>query len=75
MKKGFNLILYLSLTIWLLVSFAALAAMYKLWWERERQNYMGQPFSQQQQTIWAQSGLPTHLLPSVSDLKGAVHFS
>ncbi len=55
----------LILSIWFLVSYAAFAAMYNLWWQRERVEYLGKPVHEQRLKVWQYAGLPAELLQSV----------
>ncbi len=48
----------LLLGAWMLVSIAALAAMYHLWWGRERILYLGKPISVQRGVVFQRAGLP-----------------
>ncbi|MBU1567887.1 MAG: hypothetical protein KJ630_19960 [Proteobacteria bacterium] len=50
------------LVIWSLVSIAALGGMYKLWWERERVNYLGKTIDVQRSAVLRTAGLPESLL-------------
>ncbi len=47
---------------WIIVSLAALAAMYSLWWQRERAVYLGVEPLGQREAIWKQAGLPDGVL-------------
>jgi len=51
------------------VSFAALAAMYKLWWERERVEYSGQPQIEQRQEVFQNAGIVVSLLAEFNSLE------
>lgn len=50
------------LVLWGLVSIAALGGMYKLWWERERVNYLGKTVDLQRSLVMRNAGLPEPLL-------------
>ena len=58
-------VVFVCLVIWFLVTAAALAGMYKLWWERERQDYFGKSLAEQRLVIWQKAGLSEQLLRSV----------
>ncbi|MFH0780834.1 MAG: hypothetical protein V2B20_02635 [Pseudomonadota bacterium] len=63
--KNFNLIRYILpgvLAIWIIVSIAALGGMYKLWWERERVNYLGKSIEVQRSAIFHNVGFSEVLL-------------
>jgi len=55
-------------TCWLLVTFAALAGMYHLWWQRERVLYFGKTVEQQRKVVFQRAGLPTGLADKVNFL-------
>ncbi|MCI5131988.1 MAG: hypothetical protein D3904_10805, partial [Candidatus Electrothrix sp. EH2] len=59
---------WLVLICWLLVSFAALAGMYKLWWQRERELYLGKPVTQQRMTVFERAGFPPSLAEKIDSL-------
>ena len=65
MNRGLSLLVWGFLAVWLAVSLAALAGMYKLWWDRERLNYWGQSSSDQRRIVWQRSGLPAPVLRAV----------
>lgn len=48
--------------LWILVSLAALGGMYKLWWERERVNYLGETAEVQRGRILQLAGLSEAML-------------
>jgi hypothetical protein len=48
--------------IWFLTSFMALAAMYKLWWDRERTDYFFKSSNEQRVIVWRKAALPLELL-------------
>ncbi len=50
------------LGIWAIVSLGAMAAMYTLWWKRERVAYLSVDVKTQREIIWNQAGLPDGLL-------------
>jgi len=50
------------LVSWILVSLAASAAMYSLWWQRERAVFLGVDPQGQREAIWKQAGLPDGVL-------------
>ncbi len=43
------------------MTFAALAGMYQLWWQRERVLYLGKSTAEQRQTVFQRAGLPSVL--------------
>ncbi len=53
---------------WLLVTFAALASMYHLWWQRERVLYVGKNIQQQRKVVFQRTGLPPSLVDAVDSL-------
>lgn len=53
---------------WLLVSCAAIAGMYYLFWQRERIVYLGKEVDEQRVLVWKNSGLPLDLLNSVKEV-------
>jgi hypothetical protein len=55
-------LLFIALVIWGVVSVVALAEMYKLWWNRERIQYLNKTAEEQRVVIWKSSGLPINLL-------------
>lgn len=62
---GCKTFLLLLVGLWSLVTLLALAGMYKLWWERERVDYLGKGVSEQRRKIWQNAGLPQPLLEEV----------
>ncbi|KAB2891961.1 MAG: hypothetical protein F9K32_02195 [Desulfobulbaceae bacterium] len=42
--------------------------MYRLWWERERVDYLGKPVQQQRVAIWKHAGLPGRLLATAENI-------
>lgn len=64
MKAKFGLVLLaVVLLVWVAVTLAALAGMYKLWWDRERVAYFGKTVAEQRLAIAENSGLPAQLFP------------
>ncbi len=61
-KKALKFLTLGLLAIWTVVTFAALGGMYKLWWDRERVQYLGKSLVDQRTAVWSTSGLPRHLL-------------
>lgn len=57
-NKFFRCLVWGVLSLWALVSLAALAGMFKLWWERERQSYFGKSITEQRQHVMRVAGLP-----------------
>lgn len=55
-------LLIVLLATWALVTIAAMAGMYKLWWDRERVRYFGKTPSEQRVEIWKTAGLSKALL-------------
>ena len=47
---------------WIIVSLAASLAMYSLWWQREKVNFLGVDPQDQRRVIWKQAGLPDGVL-------------
>lgn len=47
---------------WLAVSVASLAAMYQLWWNRERVLYAGKSAEEQRAVVFARAGIPAQTL-------------
>ncbi len=62
-------LLILLLILWGIITLLAMAAMYKLWWDRERVNYLGKTVVEQRVTIWKISGLPLKLLHSLEEVE------
>ena len=54
---------------WLLVTFAALAGMYHLWWQRERVLYLGKTVQEQRQTVFQRAGFPVSFVEKTRQLK------
>jgi hypothetical protein len=54
-------VVIVSLAVWGFVSIVALAGMYKLWWDRERKNYLGKTALEQRLIIWRSAGLSASL--------------
>ncbi len=52
----------LSLAIWLAVSLASLAAMYHLWWSRERVLYVGKNAAEQRAVVFKRAGMNASIL-------------
>ncbi len=50
------------LAVWCIVSLAALAGMYKLWWEREKVSYLGKSVEVQRSAVVRNAGLSESLL-------------
>lgn len=58
--------LFLSIVaLWSLVTLLALAGMYKLWWERERVDYLSKSVTEQRKKIWQNAGMSQALLAQV----------
>ncbi|MCI5194018.1 MAG: hypothetical protein D3915_12985 [Candidatus Electrothrix sp. AU1_5] len=53
---------------WLSVTFAALAGMYHLWWQRERVLYSGKSITQQRETVFQRAGFPSSLVKKTESL-------
>lgn len=53
---------------WLAVTFAALAAMYNLWWQRERVLYLGKTVTQQRQVVFQRAGFSPSLVDKIDSL-------
>jgi hypothetical protein len=49
-------------SVWFIMSLAAMAGMYHLWWTRERVLYMGKPVDDQRAAIFQRAGLPRETL-------------
>ena len=60
--------LRLALALWLAVTFAALAGMYQLWWQRERVLYLGKSLAQQRETVFQRAGIPPELVGQTAAL-------
>lgn len=60
--------LRLALALWLAVTFAALAGMYQLWWQRERVLYLGKSLPQQRETVFQRAGIPPKLVGQTAEL-------
>lgn len=52
----------------MLVTFAALAGMYHLWWQRERVLYLGKSVKQQRKVVFQRAGLPPSLVDRIDSL-------
>jgi hypothetical protein len=61
-RNLFSAIAIAATIIWFLTSFMALAAMYKLWWDRERADYFFKSSNEQRVIVWRKAGLPYELL-------------
>lgn len=57
-SRFFRYLVVAVISFWALVSLAALAGMFKLWWERERQSYFGKSITEQRQQVMRVAGLP-----------------
>lgn len=57
-SRFFRYLVVAVISFWTLVSLAALAGMFKLWWERERQSYFGKSITEQRQQVMRVAGLP-----------------
>ena len=66
--KTKNSLLKVSIGCWLLVTFAALAGMYQLWWQRERILYLGKSPAEQRRTVFERAGLPPVLADKTAKL-------
>ncbi|WP_163337916.1 hypothetical protein [Desulfopila sp. IMCC35008] len=67
-SKYIKIFIYSLIAGWLVVSFAALAAMYKLWWERERVDYLSKSVTEQREIIWQKAGFYKPLLATTEKL-------
>ncbi len=61
-KRLGRYLLIALLAVWSAVTLAALGGMYKLWWDRERVNYLGKTIDEQRLAVWQNSGLSEVLL-------------
>lgn len=66
-----KIIVILLLLVWVVTSLAALSGMYRLWWQRERQEYLGHPVEYQREVVWKIAGLPEKLLKATRELQYA----
>ncbi|WP_417912660.1 hypothetical protein [Candidatus Electronema sp. TJ] len=64
-----SIALRLVLALWLAVTFAALAGMWRLWLERERVLYLGKSIEQQRETVLQRAGIPPELARQTAELK------
>lgn len=55
----------LYLVLWVFVSLAAFSGMYKLWWQRERIEYLGENVAEQRKVVFQHAGIPQSYLPVV----------
>lgn len=55
----------LFLLIWGVVSLAAFAGMYQLWWQRERVEYLGKSLTEQRKIVFQHAGMPQSYLEAV----------
>jgi hypothetical protein len=62
-------LLRLATVCWLLVTFAALAAMYQLWWQRERALYLGKSVAEQRKIVFQRAGFPPVLAEKTAKLE------
>lgn len=60
---------WLFLGCWLLVSLAALAGMYNLWWQRERVLYLGKSVQQQREVVFQRAGFPPSFVEKIDLLE------
>ena len=56
------------LSVWILVSFAALAGMYHLWWQRERVLYLNKDVIEQRAAVFERAGLPAGILETIKTI-------
>jgi len=56
------------LIVWILFTVAALAGMYRLWWQRERRLYLGKDIFLQRQAVLNRAGIPSAVLESFSKI-------
>ena len=56
------------LSIWILVSFAALVGMYQLWWQRERVLYGDKDVIEQRAAVFERAGLPAGILKTIGTI-------
>jgi hypothetical protein len=59
---------WLVLICWLPVSFAALAGMYQLWWQRERVLYVGSTVTQQRKAVFQRAGFAPSLVDQIDSV-------
>lgn len=64
-NRLFRGVIPLMIVLWLGVSFAASAAMYYLWWQRERMLYLRKEPDRQREIVWERAGLPLDLLITI----------
>jgi len=57
-----KILIWLLGICWLSVTFAALAGMYHLWWQRERVLYLGKSVTQQREAVFQRAGFPSSLV-------------
>jgi len=55
--------------VWLVVSLGALAAMYHLWWTRERARYVGKSLAVQQEWAFREAGFPVSYLQVIEKIQ------
>ncbi len=54
--------------LWLLVTFAALMGMYRLWWQRERNLYWGKGVDAQRAEVFTRAGIPASILKAFKEI-------
>ena len=62
------------LSVWILVSFAALVGMYQLWWQRERVLYVDKDVIEQRAAVFERAGLPAGILKTITKLPEEIVF-
>jgi len=67
-NKSLGFLLLAVLAVWGVVSLAASAGLYKLWWERERVLYLGKTVAEQRLQVFRLAGLPEALDESARQL-------
>jgi len=63
-RSGIKIIL----SVWILVSFAALVGMYQLWWQRERVLYGDKDVIEQRTAVFERAGLPAAILKTIGTI-------
>lgn len=64
----FRIAIRIFLVLWILTSFAAIAGMYRLWWQREKKLYLGKDIIQQRIAVFKRAGLPAEILKTIEKI-------
>ena len=64
----FRIAIWIFLVLWILTSLAALAGMYRLWWQREQKLYLGKDVTQQRIAVFKRAGFPAEMLKTIEKI-------